>query len=149
MKANTADHISNDVETPFLAASGQAAPQQHARKKPLTLLPLIALIFFEVSGGPFGTEVSLWGMPPGPAVPSGLMSSHYCYVQIPLSGCGQQCLGAAAAGPVRVQSFPLMQCSFAGRYRSHPLHMLQLFISGGLKTPHRIVSAPVLIFFSS
>lgn len=27
------------------------------RKKPLTLLPLIALIFFEVSGGPFGTEV--------------------------------------------------------------------------------------------
>lgn len=29
----------------------------HSRKKPLTLLPLIALIFFEVSGGPFGTEV--------------------------------------------------------------------------------------------
>lgn len=29
------------------------------RKKPLTLLPLIALIFFEVSGGPFGTEVRI------------------------------------------------------------------------------------------
>jgi hypothetical protein len=27
------------------------------KKKPLTLLPLVMLIFFEVSGGPFGTEV--------------------------------------------------------------------------------------------
>lgn len=27
------------------------------RAKPLSLLPLIALIFFDVSGGPFGTEV--------------------------------------------------------------------------------------------
>ena len=27
--------------------------------RPLTLLPLVALIFFEVSGGPFGTEVRL------------------------------------------------------------------------------------------
>eukprot|EP00882_Tetradesmus_deserticola_P016783 GHRQ01017944.1.p1 GENE.GHRQ01017944.1~~GHRQ01017944.1.p1 ORF type:complete len:218 (+),score=40.76 GHRQ01017944.1:249-902(+) len=56
MKTETADLVSSDVETPFLANSVQAAPQQHARKKPLTLLPLIALIFFEVSGGPFGTE---------------------------------------------------------------------------------------------
>lgn len=31
------------------------APQLHA-KKPLTLLPLIALIFYDVSGGPFGIE---------------------------------------------------------------------------------------------
>ncbi len=30
----------------------------HAKRiKPLSLLPLIALIFYEVSGGPFGTEV--------------------------------------------------------------------------------------------
>ncbi len=26
-------------------------------KRPLTLLPLIAILFYEVSGGPFGTEV--------------------------------------------------------------------------------------------
>jgi hypothetical protein len=26
-------------------------------RKPLKLLPLVMLIFFEVSGGPFGTEV--------------------------------------------------------------------------------------------
>uniref|UniRef100_A0A383VUM4 Amino acid permease/ SLC12A domain-containing protein n=1 Tax=Tetradesmus obliquus TaxID=3088 RepID=A0A383VUM4_TETOB len=56
MKENAADLVSNDVETPFLTPTSQAAPQQHSRKKPLTLLPLIALIFFEVSGGPFGTE---------------------------------------------------------------------------------------------
>jgi hypothetical protein len=37
------------------------APGAHSSKKarPLTLLPLIAIIFFEVSGGPFGTEVSI------------------------------------------------------------------------------------------
>lgn len=57
MKENAADLVSNDVETPFLTPTSQEAPQQHSRKKPLTLLPLIALIFFEVSGGPFGTEV--------------------------------------------------------------------------------------------
>ncbi|WIA35330.1 hypothetical protein OEZ86_003784 [Tetradesmus obliquus] len=56
MKENAADLVSNDVETPFLTPTSQEAPQQHSRKKPLTLLPLIALIFFEVSGGPFGTE---------------------------------------------------------------------------------------------
>jgi hypothetical protein len=28
-------------------------------KRPLTFLPLVALIFYEVSGGPFGTEVRL------------------------------------------------------------------------------------------
>lgn len=30
--------------------------RQHKAAKPLSLLPLIALIFFDVSGGPFGTE---------------------------------------------------------------------------------------------
>jgi hypothetical protein len=43
-----------DVEQGDAAEPGVAAP--HARR-PLSLLPLIALIFFEVSGGPFGTEV--------------------------------------------------------------------------------------------
>ena len=39
-----------------------ATPAHHApRKKPLTLWPLVALIFFEVSGGPFGTEVRAAG----------------------------------------------------------------------------------------
>ncbi len=32
--------------------------------KPLSLLPLIALIFYDVSGGPFGIEVSYTGFPP-------------------------------------------------------------------------------------
>eukprot|EP00878_Enallax_costatus_P040342 GHUV01046508.1.p1 GENE.GHUV01046508.1~~GHUV01046508.1.p1 ORF type:complete len:175 (-),score=14.24 GHUV01046508.1:328-852(-) len=61
MKADTAGGVgySNDVESPFLPASHDVGHQ--ARKKPLTLLPLIALIFFEVSGGPFGTEVSHTG----------------------------------------------------------------------------------------
>jgi hypothetical protein len=40
-------------------AQGGAAPLHggHVQRRPLSLLPLIALIFFEVSGGPFGTEV--------------------------------------------------------------------------------------------
>lgn len=42
--------VSEDAATP----TGHAAAPN---KRPLTLLPLIALIFFEVSGGPFGTEV--------------------------------------------------------------------------------------------
>ena len=38
------------------------SPSGMGRKKPLTLLPLVMLIFFEVSGGPFGTEVSGSGL---------------------------------------------------------------------------------------
>jgi hypothetical protein len=30
---------------------------QSRKAKPLTLLPLVALIFYDVSGGPFGIEV--------------------------------------------------------------------------------------------
>jgi len=44
---------------PFLSGA-EAAVESAARKtkiKPLSLLPLIALIFYDVSGGPFGTEV--------------------------------------------------------------------------------------------
>lgn len=29
------------------------------RLKPLTLLPLVALVFYDVSGGPFGIEVGV------------------------------------------------------------------------------------------
>jgi hypothetical protein len=89
MKSETADLISNDVETPFLSSSSQGAGQQHPRKKPLTLLPLIALIFFEVSGGPFGTEVSASTMlVHAGRAPRGLDSSHCCAVQITCQAVG-------------------------------------------------------------
>ena len=33
-------------------------PVEHVRRfKPLSLLPLVALVFYDVSGGPFGIEV--------------------------------------------------------------------------------------------
>ena len=44
--------------TPRGAHGGDAVAGNAHSKRPLTLLPLIALIFIEVSGGPFGTEVS-------------------------------------------------------------------------------------------
>ena len=44
------------VETDDVEAPGAHSSQ---KARPLTLLPLIAIIFFEVSGGPFGTEVSI------------------------------------------------------------------------------------------
>lgn len=54
----------DDAEVPMLGAqrasttSGHDSPPQSPKKhvKPLSLLPLITLAFFEVSGGPFGTE---------------------------------------------------------------------------------------------
>ena len=49
-----------DSSVPFLR-NAEAAVESAARKKqikPLSLLPLIALIFYDVSGGPFGTEVT-------------------------------------------------------------------------------------------
>jgi amino acid transporter len=42
--------------SPTTAATSPATPPPRRPTKPLTLLPLVALIFFEVSGGPFGTE---------------------------------------------------------------------------------------------
>jgi hypothetical protein len=39
------------------AAAALAGCPQARRPKPLTLVPLVALIFYEVSGGPFGIEV--------------------------------------------------------------------------------------------
>lgn len=49
----------DDSSIPFLAPV-EAAVDTVRRKhtKPLSLLPLVALIFYDVSGGPFGTEVS-------------------------------------------------------------------------------------------
>lgn len=48
-----------DSSVPFLAPA-EAAVETVRRKhtKPLSLLPLVALIFYDVSGGPFGTEVA-------------------------------------------------------------------------------------------
>ena len=49
-----------ESSVPFLSGA-EAAVESAARKtkiKPLSLLPLIALIFYDVSGGPFGTEVA-------------------------------------------------------------------------------------------
>ncbi len=52
----------NENASTSSAAAGQdkdTQPQGLKRKKPITLLPLVMLIFFSVSGGPFGTEVRL------------------------------------------------------------------------------------------
>ena len=53
-----------DVEIPFLpdvpvmaAILEHDAVERVRRLKPLSLLPLVALIFYDVSGGPFGIEV--------------------------------------------------------------------------------------------
>eukprot|EP00879_Flechtneria_rotunda_P014586 GHRR01015243.1.p1 GENE.GHRR01015243.1~~GHRR01015243.1.p1 ORF type:complete len:110 (+),score=11.22 GHRR01015243.1:278-607(+) len=56
MKGSEADVVVSDLESPFLPSS--QAPQHHARKKPLTLLPLIALIFFEVTCKQLGVSWS-------------------------------------------------------------------------------------------
>ena len=48
-----------DSSTPFLN-NAEAAVESAVRKhtvKALSLLPLVALIFYDVSGGPFGIEV--------------------------------------------------------------------------------------------
>ena len=61
-KAKLIDHMTMEASSvPFLH-NAEAAVAEQARKKlvkPLSLLPLIALIFYDVSGGPFGTEVRL------------------------------------------------------------------------------------------
>lgn len=49
---------------PSMSTSTRVSPRRgHAQwnkeKKPLTMLPLAAIVFFGVSGGPFGIEVSL------------------------------------------------------------------------------------------
>lgn len=56
-----------DVEIPFLpdvpvmaAIVEHDAVERVRRLKPLSLLPLVALIFYDVSGGPFGIEVHRW-----------------------------------------------------------------------------------------
>lgn len=50
-----------DGERSLLNRAGSTATQRaqrHKRAKPLTLLPLVALCFYDVSGGPFGIEVN-------------------------------------------------------------------------------------------
>eukprot|EP00798_Chlamydomonas_sp_ICE-L_P028175 gene28175-31272_t len=50
---------SRDFGRPLPLVDGLRWPMadgRWGRKKPLTMLPLVVLIFFEVSGGPFGTE---------------------------------------------------------------------------------------------
>lgn len=51
--------IDGDADTvPMVAiASEVVTTSRNKRAKPLTLLPLVALIFYDVSGGPFGIEV--------------------------------------------------------------------------------------------
>lgn len=45
-----------EVQSPRVATALGGAERQSQRRKPLTMLPLIALIFYDVSGGPFGVE---------------------------------------------------------------------------------------------
>lgn len=49
-----------EATLPLLGGSPRGKDQNYGGKA-LTLLPLVTLIFFEVSGGPFGTEVSEQG----------------------------------------------------------------------------------------
>lgn len=55
------EHMPMNVESP---RSHLHYPNQEAarfkQRKPLALLPLVAVIFYDVSGGPFGVEVSRW-----------------------------------------------------------------------------------------
>ena len=51
-----------DSSVPFLApVEAAVATVRKKHIKPLSLLPLVALIFYDVSGGPFGTEVTFLG----------------------------------------------------------------------------------------
>ena len=53
--------------TPSAAHLQPLARRKKAKRGKLGLLPLVALIFYEVSGGPFGTEVRLqtvWRLTP-------------------------------------------------------------------------------------
>eukprot|EP00873_Tetraselmis_striata_P018488 jgi/Tetstr1/438752/TSEL_027261.t1 len=46
-------HSAEDLESPMLSCESSERPHRH---RVLGLLPLVALIFYEVSGGPFGIE---------------------------------------------------------------------------------------------
>jgi hypothetical protein len=53
--------------------------RRHKRAKPLSLLPLVALCFYDVSGGPFGIEVRRYhfGMHAVP-MPDGCAAARVC-----------------------------------------------------------------------
>ena len=60
----------DDASIPMLPRAPEpASGHRIKRAKPLTLLPLVALIFYDVSGGPFGIEVSHQSLlqPPAPS----------------------------------------------------------------------------------
>lgn len=57
MKSGAGDMKAVHEEYQQLPGDDVEAAAPAPAKRPLTLLPLIAIIFFEVSGGPFGTEV--------------------------------------------------------------------------------------------
>ncbi len=64
--------VDGDAQIPILIAeqpNGSARGSRSKTTKPLTLLPLVALIFYDVSGGPFGIEVTttLLHLPCAPA----------------------------------------------------------------------------------
>jgi hypothetical protein len=48
-----------EINIPILEGRTEADSVRRSKKhhKPLSLLPLVALIFYDVSGGPFGIEV--------------------------------------------------------------------------------------------
>lgn len=54
--SDASSHSMLGVESPRSALQAAHQLQAHAPSKPLTLLPLVALIFYDVSGGPFGIE---------------------------------------------------------------------------------------------
>ena len=53
--------VSEGLDIPILEGMTERDTVRRREKhfKPLSLLPLVALIFYDVSGGPFGIEVSI------------------------------------------------------------------------------------------
>jgi hypothetical protein len=77
--------VEEDVETPLVSCEGSLRPHRH---RVLGLLPLVALIFYEVSGGPFGIEVIT--LAPN-SQPFATAHTH------PLLGCASLLVGASLA----------------------------------------------------
>lgn len=58
--------MTEEITVPILEGREEADTVRRRQKhfKPLSLLPLVALIFYDVSGGPFGIEVRIRVSPP-------------------------------------------------------------------------------------
>ncbi len=67
----------------YSAESAPASNHKGKAVKPLSLLPLVALIFYDVSGGPFGIEVgaSLW-RGGGEHNPNGVSTNAHAYAAV-------------------------------------------------------------------